>query len=145
VAFTLHYKYVMRSFIKIVENANMITVYHGDAKENVTFHPGMFFSTSKRFCESYGPHITEWKLNQTDLIDSLDSDMIEDLLPLYDPYTDTDLNDISDYMDRSSDTWEIIENHAEGLCSLYGAAGMVVYEGGVKNFVIYHPRAITPA
>jgi hypothetical protein len=124
---------------------NIITVYHGDEKENVQLHPGMFFSTDPDFCTSYGKHITKWEIDLTRFLDSLDPDLIEPLLPLYDPYTDSEINDWSDYEDRSSDTWEIIEDRAKGLCDAHGAAGMIIYEGGIRNFIVYDTSVVSAA
>lgn len=126
------------------QNPNIITVYHGDTKPDVKLHPKMFFSSDPEFCESYGKHITAYRLNTMNLIDSLDEELIEPHLPLYDPYTDSMVETISDYMDRSSDTWEIVEDIADKLVSYAGAAGIIIYEGGIRNFLVYDTRIVTP-
>jgi hypothetical protein len=141
----------MRQFINIVEEANSpntITVYHGDEREHVELHPGMFFSTDPDFCTSYGPHITKWSLDTLKIVDSLDDDLVEEILArymLYDGHSDRDIETVDDYMELSSDTWEMIEPHAQSICKLVGAAGMTIYEGGVQNYVIYDTSVLTPA
>jgi hypothetical protein len=132
----------MRKWIKLFENPNVITVYHGDQKPEVVAHPRMFFTECEDFASDYGPHISKWELNVMSFADSLDRDLIEELLPLYDPHTDHDINDWSDYVDRSSDTWEMIEDRADDIVKMAGAAGLIVYEGGIRNYIVYDTSVI---
>lgn len=123
-------------------NPNVVRVYHGDTKENARLHRKMFFSSDPEFAKDYGKYITAYDLNTVKFVDSLDRNLIEPLLPLYDPYTDTDVNNFEEYIQRSSDTWEIIESHADQIVADTGADGLIVYEGGVVNYLVFNVNAL---
>lgn len=134
----------MRKWLDLFENPNVVRVFHGDTKPDVVVHSQMFFSTSRDFASDYGKHITEYDLNVSNMIDSLDEDLISDHLPLYDPHADVELSTIEEYMDRSSDTWEILEvdGLALSLVHSHGADGIIVYEGGVRNYFVVNTHAL---
>lgn len=121
------------------------TVYHGDEKENAPLHRKMFFSSDRRFASDYGAHITTYELNTLHFADTLDPELIEQFLPLHDHYDDRDIETMSDYMDRSSDTWEMIEEVADRMIGMTGAAGLIIYEGGCKNYMVYDTSCLRPA
>jgi hypothetical protein len=128
-----------------LDNPYVVKVYHGSVKpKGDELHPRMFFSSCPRFASDYGPHVKEYLLNVSSFLDSLDPELIEPLLPLYDPYTDTDVKTWSDYEDRSSDTWEIIEDHAEEMVLYSDADGIIIYEGGIKNYLVFNTAVVKP-
>jgi hypothetical protein len=75
------------------------------------------------------------------MFDSLDENEIEPLLPIYDPYTETDIETMSDYMDRSSDTWEIIEQYLSSIEGM-GYDSVRIFEGGVENYYVFDKQNI---
>jgi hypothetical protein len=127
-------------------NPNVMTVYHGDTKPNVTVHPKMFFTSDPDFAKSYGSYVTAYHLNISNFADTLDPDLIEEFLPFYDSYDDKEVETLDDYMERSSDTWEMIEadGKADSMVGRVGAAGLIVYEGGVRNFLVYDTSVVKP-
>lgn len=136
----------MRQWINLVENVtnpNLVTVYHGDTKPGFEPYRKSFFSTCRREALSYGPHITEHVLDTSRFIDTLDPNFVEEFLPFYDHYDDREITTVQDYMERSSDTWEMVEDKADEIMHVVGgAAGLIVYEGGCRNFMVYDVSAI---
>lgn len=138
-----HYEY----HDDLAENADYasqywVTVYHGDTKENAPLHEKMFFSSDRGFASDYGLHITTYELNVLNFADTLDPELIEQFLPLHDHYDDRDIDTMSDYMDRSSDTWEMIEEVADDIVHMIDAAGLIIYEGGCKNYMVYDTNCL---
>jgi hypothetical protein len=125
-------------FRTLIETASMVTAYHGgDTPEP---HDGMYFSSNVNFSQDYGT-VYQYKLNLGMMFDSLDENEIEPLLPIYDPYTETDIETMSDYMDRSSDTWEIIEQYLSSIEGM-GYDSVRIFEGGVENYYVFDKQNI---
>ena len=117
----------------ILEAISTITVYHGgDSPEP---HDNMYFSTNPDFASEYGK-VYEYKITLGTMFDSLEEEDVLNFLPMYDPYIDSDVETISDYMDRSRDTWELIEQHLRDIESM-GYDSVRVFEGGVENFLVF--------
>jgi hypothetical protein len=83
-----------------------------------------------------------FKLNTMNFIDTLDEEFVEGFLPFYDHYDDKDIETLSDFMDRSSDTWEMVEDKADEIIGVTGADGLIIYEGGIKNYLVYNTRCL---
>jgi len=75
------------------------------------------------------------------MFDSLDPKLIEPMLPMYDPYHETDIETIEDYLDSSSDTWEILEQHLRYVKGM-GYDSLRIFEGGVENYYIFDKNNI---
>lgn len=118
----------------LIEAATTITAYHGG--DHPEPHDGMYFSSDKHFSEDYGK-VYQYKLNLGKMFDSLDESVIKPMLPLYDPYNETDIETIDEYMSNSSDTWEIIEQHLRYIKGM-GYDSVRVFEGGIENFYIFY-------
>ncbi|NTF17835.1 hypothetical protein G6L37_05430 [Agrobacterium rubi] len=106
-------------------------------------HRGIFVSTDREFASDYGD-VTAYdlSLDGASVFDSLDEEQVGALLPITDPYDGVDITTFAEYLDRSSDTWEMIESYVSG----YGI--VVIYEGDVKNYKvndIRHLRPLDPA
>lgn len=123
-------------------NPNVKTVYHGTKKTDDRVHEKMFFSSDPNFCDSYGPRLRTFKLNATRFIDTLDPEFVESFLPFYDNYDDKDIYDVETYMDRSSDTWEMVEDKADEIIAETGADGLIIYEGGIVNYYVFNTRCL---
>lgn len=124
---------------EIVESAGKpMIAYHGGNHPEP--HDNMYFSSDPDFAKDYGK-VYQYKLSLGRMFDSLDKTVIEPLLPLYDPYDETYIETIDDYMARSSDTWEIIEQY---LTSIKGAGynSVRIFEGGVENYFIFDKDSI---
>jgi len=132
----------MRDFISIVEQAasSSLNVYHG-TEGSPEPHDGMFFSTDADFASNYGS-VHRYEIELGRIFDSLDAAMVEPLLPLHDSYDDEDIETIEAYMERSSDTWEMIETAVSSIRSK-GFDTMIVYEGGVKNYLVFRKERVT--
>jgi hypothetical protein len=117
----------------ILESISTITVYHGG--DHPEPHDNMYFSTDLRFATEYGK-VFQYKINLGKMFDSLEEESVSDFLPMYDPYTESDVETISDYMDRSSDTWELIEQHLSDIEAM-GYDSVRVFEGGIENFLVF--------
>lgn len=122
----------------LIEAATSITAYHGG--DHPEPHDGMYFSSDPDFSKDYGD-VYQYKINLGKMFDSLDERLIEPMLPMYDPYHEVDIETIDDYMDSSSDTWEIIEQHLRDIKSM-GYDSIRVFEGGVENYYIFNKSNI---
>lgn len=111
-----------------------VTAYHGGKHD---LHRKMFFSSDEHFASSYGP-VEKYQINVMNFVDSLDPDLIQDYLPLYDHYDNREITSIEEYMELSQDTWEMIEERADEIIANTGADGIIIYEGGVKNYLVYN-------
>ena len=120
-------------FRTLIEAATTITAYHGGA--NPEPHDGMYFSSDPNFAKDYG-EVYQYKISLGKMFDSLDEHLIEPMLPMYDPYHEVDIETIDEYMDSSSDTWEIIEQYLRSIKSM-GYTSIRVFEGGVENYYIF--------
>ena len=122
----------------LIEAASTITVYHGG--DHPEPHDNMYFSSDPSFASDYGnPY--QYKISLGKLFDSLDPNLIEPMLPLYDPYNETEIETIEAYMDSSSDTWEIIEQHLRYIKGM-GYDSIRIYEGGVENYFVFNKANI---
>lgn len=127
-------------FSEIIESSGKtILVYHGGGHPEP--HNGMYFSTDPGFAEDYGK-VYQYKIDLGKMFDSLDETLIEPMLPMYDPYHEVDVETIDEYMDSSSDTWEIIEQHLRDIKSM-GYDSIRVFEGGIENYYIFDKNNIT--
>lgn len=120
-------------FRNLIEAATTITAYHGG--DHPEPHDGMYFSSDPHFAKDYG-EVYQYKISLGKMFDSLDEHLIEPMLPMYDPYHEVDVETIDEYMDSSSDTWEIIEQHLRDIKSM-GYDSIRVFEGGVENYYIF--------
>jgi hypothetical protein len=125
------------------ENHNQVTVYHGSDQENKQPHRKIFVSEDKDFVKDYGKFISTYRLDTTNLINTLDTDFIEEFLPFYDHYDDTEITTVEEYLRRSSDTWEMVEDKADDIVQTIGCAGLIIYEGAVRNYLIYDTKCLT--
>ena len=134
----------MRQWIDICESHNLwIRVYRG-CDHGHGIDGAKFFSTSKRFAEQYGD-VRAYEINVEHYFDTTDRDTMEDYLPIEDPYTETMIEDWSDYEDRISDTWEFVENHFDiGRGGRPPAPVMLITEGGIENYVVFDSARIRP-
>jgi hypothetical protein len=108
----------------------VVRVYRGAEKH--VLHDRMFFSTNRYEAESYGA-VLVYDLPTGRLFDSLDRDTIEPLLPLWDPWDDTEIETFEQYLKHQSDTWSIIEDI---LGDLSGYDVLKITEGGVENYLV---------
>ena len=115
-----------------------ILVYHGGSHYRP--HDGMYFSTSEEFAESYG-QVYRYSVNLGRMFDSLNEKLVSPMLPLYDPYDDEEIYSMEEYMERSNDTWEIIEQHLSYIRGL-GYDSIRIFEGGVENYYIFRKENI---
>lgn len=115
-----------------------LVVYHGGG--DGTPHRGFFVSTSRDFASDYGT-VRAYELRiKGPIFDSLDPEHARRVLPLHDPYDGAEVGTVEDYMERSSDTWEMLEEDVRTL-DRYVAAR--VTEGGVVNWLINEPSLLT--
>lgn len=117
----------------LIEAATTINAYHGG--DHPEPHDGMYFSSDPHFSEDYGA-VYQYKLHLGKMFDSLDENVIEPMLPMYDPYHEVDIETMDEYMDSSTDTWEIIEQYLRDIKSM-GYDSIRVFEGGVENYYIF--------
>ena len=120
-------------FRNLIEAATTITAYHGG--DHPEPHDGMYFSSDPHFAKDYG-EVFQYRISLGKMFDSLDEHLIEPMLPMYDPYHEVDIESMDEYMDSSSDTWEIIEQHLRDIKSM-GYDSIRVFEGGVENYYIF--------
>ena len=123
----------------LIEAATTITAYHGG--DNPEPHNGMYFSSSLQFAKDYG-NVHQYKITLGKMFDSFDENMVDILLPMYDPYNGIDIETLDEYMHNSSDTWEIIEQYLRSIQSM-GYDSVRVFEGGVENYYIFDKSNIT--
>jgi len=122
----------------LIEAASTITAYHGG--DHPEPHNGMYFSSDPGFAEDYG-EVYQYSIHLGKMFDSLDPKLIEPMLPMYDPYHETDIETIEDYLDSSSDTWEILEQHLRYVKGM-GYDSLRIFEGGVENYYIFDKNNI---
>lgn len=134
----------MRKWIDLVENVNEVIVYHGTGIDDHRPHAKQFFSTDRTFAENYGSTIYAYRLNQMEFIDTADPEFAEAFFPFYDHFSDQTVNTIDGYMERLNDTWAMVEDKADEIVEETDAAGLIVYEGGIKNFLVYDTSVLTP-
>lgn len=118
----------------LIEAATTITVYHGGL--NSEPHDGMYFSSDPEFASDYG-EVHKYSISLGKIFDSLDPELIKPMLPLYDPYTETEITTMYQYNQRSSDTWEIIEQHLDDIRSM-GYDSIRIFEGGIENYYVFN-------
>ena len=124
----------MRDLLNLLESiGSSKTLFHGG--DDPQPHNGMYFSTQPSFAESYGV-VNEYNVTLGKIFDSLDERVIEPLLPLYDPYDEVEINSINAYMERTSDTWEIIEQHLSYIRGM-GYDSVRIFEGGTENYYVF--------
>lgn len=102
----------------------------------------MFFSSDPNFAANYGEmHSYQLVYDASQAFDSLDPDMVAPLLPMNDPYDDEEIATMDDYMERSSDTWEMLEDRwGIGNGGTTGYPIAIVYEGGTRNYLVTNPE-----
>lgn len=136
----------MRYLIDIIENVNpnVISVFHGTMKSQHYVHSGIFFSSQRDFSSTYGT-VSEYKLDLARFVYSSDKNVIEEFFPLYSSYTDEDVFTWDEYINASgnlTDTWEIVEPVARSIVEHHGADGIVIYEGGIENYLVFNTSCI---
>jgi hypothetical protein len=113
-----------------VTEEDVVRVYRGANHDAV--HDRMFFSTSRHEAESYGA-VKVYDLPMGRMFDSLDRETIEELLPLYDPWDDGEIETFEQYLEKDADTWSTIE----GILSSMGSYDVLkITEGGVVNYLV---------
>lgn len=117
----------------LIEAASTITAYHGG--DHPEPHNGMYFSSDPDFAEDYG-EVYKYNIYLGKMFDSLDPNLIEPMLPMYDPYHEADIETMEEYMDSSSDTWEILEQHLRYIKGM-GYDSLRIFEGGIENYYIF--------
>jgi len=130
----------MRNWINLVERETNATIIAHHGGENHLPHDRMFFTTDKDFASEYGK-VRQYRIKLGQCFDSLDPDAVESILPVEDTYSDTMIDNLSDYMDRSSDTWEMIEGEI-GQLKAMGYDSAIIYEGGIKNYLVFYASHI---
>ena len=122
----------MRNWINLLNESRAVVLYHGGADH--TPHDLMFFSEEEQHAETYGG-VREYEVVLGQVFNSLARHDVEKLLPLHDPYDDRDIETMEDYDNRSSDTWEMIEEVLSTIWST-GADSILVTEGGYINYLV---------
>ncbi|MEK3955944.1 MULTISPECIES: hypothetical protein [unclassified Psychrobacillus] len=122
-----------------------LEVYHGcknheDKNDNV-----VFFSSEKSFSEDYGevevyvltlslPFDTSSRVHINELLESVP--VLEDF---YTGETFYNFEELQTTGVLYQDTWEIFE-HLIPQVQFLGYDGMIIYEGGVENFISFYSR-----
>jgi len=109
-----------------VVDKNNIVVFNGGA---TSIHRGIFMSSSPSFASDYGS-LRAFELSLDGVFDALNPEHVVHILPLFDPYDGTYIDTLDAYFERSSDTWEMIEDVVKG----YPVIKMS--EGGVTNYLV---------
>ena len=121
-----------------------VVLYHGTQATFETFRGKTFLSTSRDFAADYGARIGQFRLAAQRVFDPLARADVEWLFgkvgPLVDPYDDREFADADAYLDWASetDTWEIFEQYAD-LIAANGYDALIVWEGGVRNYLVFRP------
>lgn len=120
-------------------------VYHGCINHDNKRDDVVFFSSEKSFSEDYGD-VQPYELTLSFPFNSSSREDIELLLKvvpeLVDPFSGETFYSYYELLETGllyHDTWEIFEPLIKQVESL-GFDGMIIYEGGVENFVSFDYR-----
>lgn len=120
-----------------------LEVFHGCINHNNKRDNIVFFSSQKFFAEDYGdvePYALTLHLPfQTSEKSHIDF-LLEHVSELVDPYWGETFHSYEELKETGllyHDTWEIFEPLIPKIKSL-GYDSMIIYEGGVENFVSFH-------
>lgn len=105
-------------------------------------HSGMgkFYSTSRDFAADYGKP-KHYNLNTTKILNTTTEKFYDHfVLPnrLIDPYT----GEVPTRLEWGQDTWETIEDNLSLFDNL-GYDALLITEGGVENYLVLNPKAIS--
>lgn len=118
-----------------------LEVYHGrENHHNEAKGDKIFFSTEESFSMDYG-EVKKYQLELENPFDSANEKDVEKLISkvgsLEDGYDDSEYFNFSELEENGlSDTWEIFEPHMYTI-GMLGYDSLIIYEGGIKNFVSF--------
>lgn len=120
-----------------------LEVFHGCLNHENKRDNIVYFSSQKWFAEDYGdvePYLLTLRLPfQTSTEDNINF-LLEHVPELVDPYSGETFHSYEELKEIGvlyHDTWEIFEPLIPQIKSL-GYDGMIIYEGGVENFVSFY-------
>lgn len=124
-------------------------VYHGRENHQSVKEDIVCFSSSETFSKKYGV-VRPYQLRLSKPFDSCLKDDIDTLLELvgslHDNYTGTTYNSYEELVESAllySDTWKLFEPNMRTIREL-GYDGMIMYEGGVQNYVSFYSSTYKP-
>ena len=126
------------------ENGEPIVVYRG-SENGMLESENNFFSTSERFSEDYG-RVKEYYISLEKIFDPLNEEHIQSIIDaeggIVDFHSGKDYQDAKEIIEElSNDNWEAIEKSLNFIRGS-GYDGVIVYEGGVKNYLVFETKSI---
>jgi len=123
-------------------------VYRGcDYSGEVDIERPIFFSSSKDFASEYG-RVARYHISINNPFDTCSKADVNRLLKkvhvLKDEYSGETFQTFDELKESNllyHDTWEIFESHIKEIRAL-DHDGMVIYEGGIQNFITFKRDAI---
>jgi hypothetical protein len=120
-----------------------LTVYRGcDYTGKKDNNRTVFFSSSKEFATNYG-RVNQYVIRMNHPFDTCSEENVAQLInkvgELLDDYSGDVYTTFSEYQNSGllyHDTWEIFEPFINEFIQL-GFDGLIIYEGGVKNYVTF--------